>query len=106
MKSVTVATSGGSRTTGQSSYNRSNNNGYGNNNNNGLGPNPNNYRRTSQSGQWNRGGQYGGNRQNGAPNEATSYQQTQNAMNQINDEPVDINLSSATLQQVSLEDFA
>ena len=95
MKSVTTATSGGARTTGQSSYNRSNN--Y----NNGTGPNPNNFRRTSQGGQWNRGGQYGNNRP-----QSSSYQQTQNNMNQVSDEPVDINLSSATLQQVSLEDFA
>lgn len=96
MKSVTTATSGGTRTTGQSSYNRSNNN-Y----NNGTGPNPNSFRRTSQGGQWNRGGQYGNNRP-----QSNSYQQTQNNMNQVSDEPVDINLSSATLQQVSLEDFA
>lgn len=95
MKSVTTATSGGTRTTGQSSYNRSNN--Y----NNGTGPNPNGFRRTSQGGQWNRGGQYGNNRP-----QSGSYQQTQNNMNQVSDEPVDINLSSATLQQVSLEDFA
>lgn len=104
MKSVTTAaTTGGARTSGQSSYNRpSGGNSYGGNN--AGGPNPNNYRRTSQGGQWNRGGQYGSNR--------GSYQNTNSQMNgggaqaAVANEPVDVTLSAATLQQVNLEDFA
>ncbi len=103
MKTVTAATTGGARTTGQSSYSRGNS--YGNNNN-GTGPNPNNYRRTSQGGQWSRGGQYGNNGGN-----RNSYQQTQanmanaGAPSSTPTDNVDVTLSAATLQQVTLDDF-
>lgn len=100
MKSVTAATTGGARTTGQSSYSRG---GY-SGGNNGTGPNPNNYHRTSQGGQWNRNGQYGN-----AGGNRNSYQQTQNNMNSASSsspsDNVDVTLSAATLQQVTLDDF-
>jgi hypothetical protein len=79
-QSVTAATS---RTSGQSTYQRD--------------QGPKQYQRTSQPGQWNR---------NGTPynRPAPSYN-AQQAMAAITDEPVDINLDAATLQQVSLDNF-
>lgn len=89
-QSVTAATN---RTTGQSSFRRDQNSSEN--------AQPNQYRRQSQPGQWNRGGQYGGQ----TNNSASSYQQQRQAMASITDEPVDINLDAATLQQVDLANF-
>lgn len=82
-KSIATATSGGSRTTGQASYSRDN-------------QQKNTYQRQSQPGQWNRGGQYG---------QQSGYQQQQQALAAISDEPVDINLDAATLQNVDINSF-
>ena len=92
-QSVTAATS---RTSGQTSYRRDNNQSGGNS------QQPAQFQRRSQPGQWNRGGQYGG------QNNYQRPQQNPNGagMNQITDEPVDINLDAATLQQVDLASFA
>lgn len=85
-QSVQSATS---RTTGQSSFKRDQNAPAA------TQQRPMQYQRQSQPGQWNRGGQYGQN----------NFQRQQQAMASISDEPVDINLDAATLQQVSLDSF-
>jgi hypothetical protein len=92
-QSVTAAT----RTTGQSSYRRDNQQQNGQ---------PQQYQRRSQPGQWSRGGQYGSQPTTSGNTGATpAYRQQQQAMAAITDEPVDINIDAATLQQVSLENF-
>lgn len=82
------------RTTGQSSYQR------GGRPQQGQGGAPQQFQRRSTPGQFNGGGYAG--RQNGG---TVDYQQQQMAMAAVNDEPVDINLDAATLQNVSISDF-
>ena len=68
---------------------------------------PNQFHRQSQGGQWNRGGAYTsgqyGNRNQNPPK--SNYQNQQAAMASLTDEPVDINLDAATLQQVDMSKF-
>lgn len=100
---ISKAVAANSRVSGQSSYSK----------NNGQNQQPQQYQRRSAPGQWNRGGNYGGQprqqqSQGGSQygtRPQTSYQQTQQAMAAISDEPVDINIDAATLQNVSLNDF-
>ncbi len=77
------------------------------------GGDPSQFQRRSTGGQWNRGGAYGQprgqfNAQPGNPggNGKTNYQNTQAAMAALTDEPVDINLDAATLQQVGMDKFS
>lgn len=86
----------GTRVTGQASSQRQN-------------QNPQNFRRQSQPGQWGRpngssNGNYVQSRFNGGGQ--SSYQKTQAAMASLTDEPVDINIDAATLQQVDMSKFA
>ena len=76
-----------SRTNGQASYNKQQ---------------PQNFQRQSTPGQWNRGGQYG--QQRNYQNQQQP-QQVQAAMAAMNDEPVDLNMDVMDLQNVTLEDF-
>lgn len=75
----------------------------------GQGQQPNQFRRQSSGGQWNRGGAYGQNQPRGNFNAQSApknnYQATQAAMASLSDEPVDINLDAATLQQVGMDKF-
>ena len=86
----------GTRVTGQASSQRQS-------------QNPQNFRRQSQPGQWGRpngsgNGNYAQNRFNGGSQ--SNYQKTQAAMASLTDEPVDINIDAATLQQVDMSKFA
>lgn len=71
---------------------------------------PNQFRRQSNSGQWNRGGAYNQGQPRGNFNAQSGpkngYQATQAAMASLSDEPVDINLDAATLQQVGMDKFS
>lgn len=71
---------------------------------------PGQYQRKSQPGQWKSNGGTGGYQRNnynsnGGYQQRNNYQQQQAAMAAISDEPVDINLDMATLQNVSLDQF-
>jgi len=62
------------------------------------------YQRKSQPGQWSPNGYKNGD--NSAPQQQSNYSQQQAAMAAIVDEPVDINLDAATLQNVDFSQFA
>lgn len=98
---VNASFSGGSKPAGGSGYN--------NQKPASTQKSPGQYQRSSQPGQWksnNGQGSYQRNNNYGQNNyQRNNYQQQQAAMAAISDEPVDINLDMATLQNVSLDQF-